>query len=348
VFYIFHGDDGFSQGEELARLRDQLADGDPTMGDLNTTVLAGERLTLGELRQTCDAIPFMASRRLVIVRGLLARLAPRRRGGAGTGPKPSELSTAGEARTADGELLKQLASYLVQLPATTRLIFVENETLAESHPILRLAQAEHEQGRAHIRHYKLPWERDLPAWIRKRAADKGGTLGTEAVRMLADLVGNRLAVLDLEIDKLLLYADGRQVTSEDVVALVGHARETDIFDLVDCVGRRQAGQALTLLHHMLEDGAAPLYVLAMLARQIRILIQIAELQQQRLTPKEIARRLRLHPYAVDKGLAQARSFELAQLESAHERLVQADWAIKTGECDEVLALDLLVAVLTHI
>ena len=32
----------------------------------------GDRLTLGELRHVCDAIPFLADRRLVIVRGLLA------------------------------------------------------------------------------------------------------------------------------------------------------------------------------------------------------------------------------------------------------------------------------------
>jgi DNA polymerase III subunit delta len=340
VFYVLHGDDAFSLGEELAGLRAKLAGGDPVMGDLNTTTLDGARLTLGELRHATDAVPFMAERRLVIVHGLLARLVP--------GGRSRRGESAAEASGARGELLDQLVEYLPQLPATTRLVFVESETLPDAHPILEVAQEEGKHRRAWVRLYRLPRERELPGWIRKRAEEKGGTISSEAVSMLAALVGADLRLLDQEIEKLLLYADGRQVTSEDVQALVSHARETSIFDLVDCVGRRQTDRALGLLHRLLEDGEAPLYLLAMLARQIRILIQVGELQERGLTPREVARRLKLHPYVVEKGLAQARNFDLAQLESAHERLVRTDWAIKTGEAEDVLALDMLVVALTHI
>lgn len=341
MFYVLHGDDAFSLGEELAGLRAKLAGGDPVMGDLNTTTLEGSRLTLGELRHSCDAIPFMADRRLVIVEGLLWRLAPGGRAGRGG-------SVAAEASGSKQQLLDQLAAYLPHLPPTTRLVFVENETLPDSHPILEVARAEGKHRRAWVRQYRLPRERDLPGWIRQRAEEKGGGISSEAVSMLAGLVGTDLRLLDQEIEKLLLYADDRQVTSDDVQALVSHARETSIFDLVDCVGRRQTDRALQLLHRLLEDGEAPLYLLTMLARQIRILIQVAELQERGLTPKEVARRLKLHPYVVEKGLAQARNFDLVQLESAHERLVKTDWAIKTGEAEDVLALDMLVVALTHI
>jgi DNA polymerase-3 subunit delta len=341
VFYIFHGDDDLGLGEELAGLRERVAGGDPAMGDLNTTILGAEGLTLGELRHACDTIPFLADRRLVIVHGLLAHLGPRQRARDST---PSTDTTSAAKR----EFRTQLAAYLPHLPPTTRLIFVEKETLPPSHPILKVAQAEHEQGRAYVRLYERPRERDLPAWIRQRAGEKDGTFNTEAVEMLAALVGTDLRSLDLEIDKLLLHADGRPVTKDDVDTLVSRSREADIFELVDCVGRRQTDRALKLLHEMLDDREAPLYLLAMLTRQIRILIQVTELGEQNLTPKQIARRLNLHPYVVEKSLVQARNFDLAQLERAHERLVQADWSIKTGEAGEVLALDMLVIALTRV
>jgi DNA polymerase-3 subunit delta len=340
VFYIFHGDNDFGLGEDLAGLRDRLAGGDAAMADLNTTILEGEGLTLGELRHACDTIPFLADRRLVIVHGLLTHLGPRKRTRRG-GPQTA-------AAAAKQELRRELAAYLPQLPPTTRLVFVEKETLPEAHPILKVAQAEHQQGRAYVRRYERPRERELPAWIHKRAAEKGGSLSSEAVEMLAGLLGSDLRLLDLEIDKLLLYAEGRQVTSDDVSALVSRAREADIFELVDCVGRRQTDRALRLLHQMLEDREAALYLLAMLARQIRILIQVAEFQEQGLTQAEIARRLQLHPYVVGKALAQSRNFDLAQLERAHECLLEADWSIKTGRASELLALDMLVVALTRI
>ncbi len=37
---------------------------------------------------------------------------------------------------------------------------------------------------------------------------------------------------------------------------------------------------------------------------------------------------------------------MAQLEAAHQQLVDTDWAIKTGETDAQLALELLVVRLT--
>jgi DNA polymerase-3 subunit delta len=340
VFYIFHGDNDLGLGEDLAGLRERLAGGDPAMANLNTTILEGEGLTLGELRHACDTIPFLADRRLVIVHGLLTHLGPRQR----TRRAAPDTATA----AAKKELRAQLAGYLPHLPPTTRLIFVEKETLPEAHPILKVAKAEHEQGRAYVRRYERPRERELSAWIHKRAAEKGGSLSSEAVEMLAALLGRDLRLLDLEIDKLLLYSEGRVVTSDDVSALVSRAREADIFELVDCVGRRQTGRALRLLHRMLDDREAPLYLLAMLARQIRILIQAADLQEQGLTQAQIAHRLKLHPYVVGKALAQARNFNAAQLDRAHECLVEADWAIKTGQASDVLALDTLVVALTRI
>jgi DNA polymerase III subunit delta len=337
VFYVFHGEDEFGRAEAVARLRGKLAGGDPAMADLNTSILDGGRLTFGELRHVCDSIPFLADRRLVIVNGLLSRL---------SGSRAKEEETAEEQEPAwKRAFLQDLIGYLPKLPPTTRLFFVETTTLPAPHPILKLAQEEEKKRRGFARLFAPPKDRDLPTWIRHQVQARGGLISTEAVTILAALVGSDLRVLDQEIEKLLLYADGRQVTSEDVQALVSRARETNIFDLVDCVGRREADRALRLLHHMLDEEAAPLYLLTMLARQMRILIQVSELRDQGLDPKEIATRLKLHPYVVEKGLAQARNFSMAQLEAAYERLVETDWAIKTGQSEEMLALDLLLVAL---
>jgi DNA polymerase-3 subunit delta len=328
VFYIFHGDDEFRRTEELARLRAKLAGGDAAMATLNTSVLDGSQLTLGELRHACDSIPFMADRRLVIVHGLLSRLAPQ---------------SSGEDDSAwKRDFLSGLLTYLPNLPDFTRLFFLERKALSSSHPILKLAKAEREKDRGFIKLFELPKEGDLPAWIHQRAWDSGGSIDSDAAFALAALVGRDLRLLDLEIDKLLLYADGRTVHVDDVRTLVSRARDANIFDLVDAVGRREPDRALRLLHGLLDDRREPLYLLAMLARQVRILIQVSELQKQRLNKQKMVSRLKLHPFVIEKGLAQARNFEMAQLESAHQRLVETDLLIKTGKLDGVLALDLLV------
>lgn len=340
MFYVFHGENQFSLQEKLAGLRRRLAGGDAAMADLNTSILEGSRLSLGELRHVCDAIPFLADRRLVIVHGLLSRLAPSDRGGEEDVPQKEEQDWR-------RRYLQELADYLPRLAPTTRLIFVENQSLRPNHPILEVAR---EQDKGFVEHFKLPGDRELPGWIQQRARSIGqgqGQLSSEATAMLATLIGPDLRLLDIEIEKLLLYAGDRMVTTEDVQLLVSHAREASVFDLVDCVGRRETGRALRLLHRLIDEGEPPLRLLAMLARQIRILIQLREVSEDESDPREMARRLRLHPFVVQKGLSQARNFELAQLEAAHERVVQTDWAIKSGKSDPVLALDMLVVGLTR-
>jgi DNA polymerase-3 subunit delta len=339
VFYLFHGEDEFGREEELVRLRSTLATGDPAMAELNTTVLDGDRVTLSELHHVCDSIPFMAQRRLVIVHGLLSRLASGHRGG-------GRDSTQSPAPSRKQEL-DDLVSYLPQLPPTTRLIFVEDKALPTSHPIFEVIKAESKKEQAFTKLFKRPREGELPTWVQRRAQSKGGAFGRQAATTLAALIGSDLRLLDQEIEKLLLYAEDREVNVQDVEVLVSRARETSIFDMVDCVGQRQADRALILLHRLLDEGEPPLYLLAMLARQIRILIQISDLQSQQLTHSEIASRLKLHPYVVEKGMAQARHFSTAQLEAAHQHVVDADWSIKTGDTDPVLALDLLVAELSR-
>jgi DNA polymerase-3 subunit delta len=340
VFYVFHGENQFSLQEKLVGLRRRLAGGDAAMADLNTNILEGSRLTLGELRHVCDAIPFLADRRLVIVHGLLSRLAPADRGQEEDAPPKEEQEWKRRA-------LQELVDYLPRLAPTTRLIFVERETLHPNHPILEVAREQGKLKKGFIEHFKLPGERDLPAWIQERARSTGGHLSSEATTALAALVGPDLRLLDIEIEKLLLYADDRMVTSEDVQLLVSQAREAKIFDLMDCVGRRETGRALRLLHRLLDEGEPPLRLLAMLARQIRILIQLREIGERETDPSQVARQLKLHPYVVQKGLPQARNFDLAQLEAAHERVVQTDWAIKSGRSEAVLALDMLVVALTR-
>jgi DNA polymerase-3 subunit delta len=225
---------------------------------------------------------------------------------------------------------------------------MEEESLRSSHPILKLAQQEDMKDQAYVKEFKQLKEWEAPNWIQQRARDEGGEISWDASRELAGLAGNNLRLLDQEIEKLLLYANGEPVTKKDVRALVSLAREASVFDLVDYVGRRETDKALRLLHHLLDEDQHPLRLLAMLTRQVRILIQVSELQAGNMTPDQIAKRLKLHPYVVKKGLAQATNFTLSQLEEAYALLVNTDWKIKTGEMGDELALDLLVVSLARL
>jgi len=328
MFYLFHGEDEFTRSETVAALKKKM--GDPALAELNITVFDGSKVTLDELQHACDSVPFLAGRRLVIVEGLLSHLQPK--------GKEGVLSAWQK------EYLEKLTQYLPRLPETTRLVFVEDKSISEDNPVHRLALADE---RGHVREFKPPQGRELSRWIEKRVRKKGGQISPEAVEGLAAFVGNNLRLLDQEIEKLVLYVGRtRPISEDDVRLLVSYVQEASVFEMVDALGRRDGQRAATLLHQLLDEGEHPLALLGMIVRQFRIIIQVKELSARGLTQREIAARLGLRRFVVRKAMRQAMNFSMEQLEAIYRKLLETDVAIKTGQMDEVLALDMLVVGLT--
>lgn len=323
-FYVLHGDDEFTRSETLNSFKRRLGPSDTV--DLNTTVLDGKSLTMADLRHACDALPFLAEKRLVIVHGLLKTLVPR---------KGQNLSETRE------RLLNGLTDYLPHLAPTTRLVFVEEEALPPSHPIIKLARQE---PRGYVKRFECPDAKTLPGWIRKRAQRQGGEIEPRAALRLTAFVGADLRLLDQEIVKLVTYTRGRRaVTEADVRILVPYSQDAVIFDLVDALGHRDGRTAAETLHRLLEEGEHPLGLFGMIVRQFRLLIQVKELKADGASPRDVAGVLGIHPFPASKLYNQATHFTVAQLEKVYRHLSQIDVEIKTGEVGVEVALDLLVA-----
>ena len=315
MFYIFHGDDTHSQKETLADLIGKL--GDPAMLDLNTTRLEG-LVPLNHLRQACSAMPFLAKVRLVLVSGLFAA-------------KP------------DKAYLKELADYLPQLPETARLVFLESEALPATHAIVKLAQAE-KTGFEKL--FARPEGPQLDRWIRQRVEEKNGRITPHAIHLLATHIGNNLQILDNEIEKLVVYKSGAEITGDDVTLLCPYLAEASIFDLVDALGNRNSKKAALLLQQKFLEGADPFYLFSMFVRQFRLLIQVKEMVDAGGRPPAISQRLKMHSFVAGKMHQQSAQFSLPQLEQIYRHLLDVDVAVKTGRNDMVTALNLFVAALT--
>jgi DNA polymerase III subunit delta len=315
MFYIFHGDDAFSQRETLADLIAKLGDG--SLLELNTTRFSAG-ISFGELRQVCDVMPFLAPARLVIVEGMLS---------------------ASNGR----ELVDNLVEYLPHLPETTRLVFLEPHTLRSNHRLLKLAEAE---DNGFIRQFNPLEGSALDRWIEQRVKRHDGKATSHAVHSLAANIGNDLALLENEIEKLVLYRGEETIEADDVALLSPHVAEASIFELVDALGGRNGRQASTLLNQKLGEGADPFYLFAMVVRQFRLLVQIAELGEEGLRPPAIAQRLKIHSFVAGKLFQQSQRFTIAQLERIYAHLLDIDVGVKTGRTDMTTALNLLVVTLS--
>ncbi len=316
MFYLFHGDDLLSQKETLEELIGRL--GDRSLLELNTTRFEGT-MPFSQLRQACDAVPFLAKRRLVIVEGFFAA-------------KP------------DKRLVDELLAYLPIMPESARLFFLEPNALAANHRLVKLAES---AANGYVRSFNRPEGSALNRWVQERVERKGGRISPRAVHMLVSEVGNDLGVLDNELEKLVLYrGEGEQIEADDVLLLCPYVAEASIFDLVDAIGSRNARQAALLLQKKMREGVDPFYLFAMFIRQFRMLIQVKEAAEDGARPAEVARQLKMHSFVAGKLQQQSHGFSLAQLEQIYAHLLEIDVGVKTGRADMTTSLNLLVAALT--
>ena len=325
MIYLIYGDDSLSVEEALASLR--APTGHDELSDINTTMLNGASVSLAELEAAWSTIPFMADRRTVIVRGLLASMEQRRG------------SNSPRSRGLDGEWA-EIRERLAHVPESTDLIFVD-AAVNRNNPLLRAIRP-----LADTREFRLPSQREMPSWVRERVDKLGVSIEPRAISAIVDAIGNDTRIADMELQKLTLYRSGGMIRLQDVEAMVSYVREANIFAAVDAALEGRAGVALRLAHQLLEAGRPPTYVITMIARQVRFLILAKDLKARGMRQDEIGHRLSIRGYPLTKTMQQEGRFSAERLAEIHRRLLEADLSIKTGAADEDMALDTLIIALS--
>jgi len=184
----------------------------------------------------------------------------------------------------------------------------------------------------------------LRQWVQRRVAERGGTMSPAAIDLLARTVGSNLWVMANEIDKLVLFAAGRQIAEEDIRQIVSYTQEASVFNLIDAIIEFRAGVAEQLLAKLLQKGAPPAYILVMLARQVQLIVRVKELKNQGKSKNDIRNQLNItQEFVLNKALEQADRYSLPRLKEVYHKLLETDLSIKTGKYDGELALNMLIA-----
>lgn len=182
---------------------------------------------------------------------------------------------------------------------------------------------------------------ELRKWIQDYVKNKNGLIENSALTEIMMSEQKSLFFLSLELDKLLAY--NSNINLEAVKLLTAVSFDDNIFNLTDAVSGNNKSLALKLLSQQLEAGAEPLYILTMLVRQIRLLIQIKEAGLKSNNYGEIAKELGLHPYVVQKVLGQTKNYSFENLKIKFSQLLEIDLQLKSSKVPaEVLLTEFII------
>ena len=272
---------------------------------LGREVLEGGEVTVETVVRSAMTRPFMTSRRLVIVR------------------RAQMLAAKG----AD-----VLTAYTGDPNPATCLLLLADEALAAS----RERRSDHwllgvVPGAAVV---ALPLRkgRALEDWLKQRAAADGLVVTEDAARQLVQWVGEDGARLLGEARKAALLGgpDNRKVGPNEVTAIVGEHRVSDVFELTRAVERRDARLALLTLDRLLAT-EEPVFLLALLTRSVRQALTVRDLAAAGQSAAEISRAVRpTPPPVVEAIMARVAGAGGAALTRQLARCWEAEWRCKSG------------------
>jgi len=271
--YVVIGDAAPLVASAIQRIREVV---EPELGavSFNLTQARANEPDAVEAFRTARTLPMMGSRRLVIVRGL---------------------------EQAPDAFYEAAVAYL-EAPVPEAVVVLVGEKFP------KVVKGGRAWGRAVKKAVKAEGlfvslaSKDVSST--RFAIDHAGALGKamdgEAAELLVAAIGDDLARLEKEVDKLALYVGERpEIAREDIEQATALLADAVIWDLTTVLATGDRDTALSCVHRLQQGGDDPRALLGMIAWQVRDLLRVAARVQAGVPDRQIRKDVRMR-YATFK------------------------------------------------
>lgn len=321
--YFFYGPESWLKEELTARLRAALFPSE-NEASLNTLVLYGPDVTLGEILSAASVYPMFTEKKLVVVRQF-----------------DKLKKAAGKEQVKQQE--ESLSKYLAD-PASFAVLVLDADEIDKKElekGVYKLLKA--------VRH-DFPAVKNVDLFATERAKESGWEFDPEALKAFSAYIEPSSRQIAQELEKLTLYATDRRtdkrITMEDVCECVGISKKYNVFELEKAMADRNLRLCSGIALMIMEQEGQKEGVMNIVRYLATFFLRIWKLQapgMQQKSPQETAALLGMYgrqEYFVRNYTAYARKFTPAETERAILALRDADAALKgiTPAGDEKMVL----------
>lgn len=277
------GENSFGLGRELQGLIQAFIE---KHDDLGLERLDGEEVTFEKIREAVTSLPFLADRKLIILR----------------------------APSTNKNFTEQFEHLVEEIPETTDVILVEPKLDK------RLGYYKYLKSKTHFRDFPELDQNELTSWLVDTAKEQGGTLSSADARYLIERVTARQQLLSNELDKLLLYDP--KISRQTIDLLTDEAPQSTIFQLLEAAFAGNTRRALQLYAEQRALKVEPAQIISMLTWQLHVLAIIKTAGSR--SADIIARDARINPFVVRKSQTIAGNLTLPNLKLLISNLLEID------------------------
>ena len=188
-------------------------------------------------------------------------------------------------------------------------------------------------------------EDKLEGWIIERVEKEGKKIDQRTAESLAQIIGDDLALLGEEIEKLATYVgEGKTIKEEDVLAQVSASPEFKAYQLIDYVAVGDVKNSLEVVQDvMLTDGYAGI-ITNQLVQDFFYIWRIFTYTGSKSDFPSLVAHLGLgrQAFRVSKYLTCSRAYNQAKVEQALKRACLADFALRHSPVSPRILVEELV------
>jgi DNA polymerase III subunit delta len=260
-------------------------------GDMGLERLDGEEVSYERMHEAVQSLPFLASRKLVVLR----------------------------APSANKEFVEHFEELLKDVAETNGVVLVEPKLDK------RLGYYKQLKKETEFREFTVLDGNGLARYLSDYAKAQGGSLSSSDARVLVDRVGTNQLTLQHEVDKLLAY--NPKIDRNSIELLTERTPQSSIFELLDAAFAGSTKRALELYHEQRAARVEPQQIIAMLVWQLHILAIVKTAGQR--SAEAIAKDAKLSPFTVRKTQNLARRITLIRLKELITDLREFDVRLKS-------------------
>ncbi len=319
LIFVF-GEDRFNAKEKVRVMREAFLDKFDASG---TNVVEfppkdQKKLELGQIAQAIQSPPFLSTKRMVIVGGLL-----------------SEVTRKPES--------KPWIELFENIPESTIVILFDEvgKNKAQRHAIVSSFKSSED---VHEYIFEPMSESQAIKWVASEAQKRDLTMNSAISRSFVMMAGVDAWILSLELDKLSAYCKGRKVGQDDLDLLVRPSADDQLFVLLDAMSQRNEARVKELLEQQRLFGMPDAQLFGMLVRQVRLLIAASDYFEQNTgsNQKDLAGALGVHPFVAKKLTDQQKRFSKDELIEIQRNMMVNDLFVKIGVLQADQAVDMSI------
>ena len=330
--FVYHGEP-FIVEQKVNELKSEIDNGDANSTNIN--IFDANEVNPDNFLNACYSMPFLSSKRLVIIKGLLSIFESTK---SSRGRFNPTKQTSKSKKSSEWD---SIAEEIPKFPNTTLLIFLDFQ-LSDNNKFLN-------KIRPHVKinYFPQPNGNELIKWIKGKASSKSCQIEERAIVELLRYTENDIRKIDSELEKLALYNPTDTITLKDVENLVIPISNPNLFTSIDAILTGNKKYALNSLIGLMNQGTPAQLIIAILGKQIRNLILIKSLINLGLPNKELIKRIPISSYALQKLTRIQNKISLISLQNMHKVLIDADYKTKTTNTQADLVIELVIIELSH-